>query len=431
MGIDHLVLARSYEDHDNRFVKESLTTQQRERGRGAMRKLRLRLVISGVAGIMLVVGCGKQESVKHGAVSSLKSVKVAVIMPLTGPQAAIGRGTVNSIRLAFKLGEQRLAAKGIKTELEILDDASKPETAVAQAQRVTSDPEVVLALVHFNSPCALATVDIYHEAGMPAIIPAAVNSRITEGAYREIVRTCNTDVGQAQYMAKFLFDIVKPQKIFALHDSSSFGKGLVDALEEQLAIRGVKFIGTDAFHVGDVDFSSVLVRIQDHAPDIIVLGGLAAEGSLLRKQIVEKNIGIPMIGFSGIFYDTFIKNAGAAADGTAAIFPLPPLDESPGGREFLAAYQAEGFKEPYESAGPFGYVAGQVAVQALEAGAITRAAIVEKLKSGWFDTAFGQLGFDERGEMNLKMFCFYTVKNGRWTVTHRVDALGNIISVTQ
>jgi branched-chain amino acid transport system substrate-binding protein len=323
-----------------------------------------------------------------------------------------------------------LKANEIRVELLVLDDASKTETAVAQAQRATTDSAVVLAIAHFNSPCALATVGIFHETGMPVIVPAAVNSKITQDNFREVVRTCNTDIDQAHYVAKYLIDSSGAKRIYAVHDSSAFGKGLVLALKKELETRGHQFDGLDAFHVGDVDFSSILARIVKSGPDAVVIGCMATEGALFRKQMVEKRIAIPLIGFSGIFYDTFIQNAGEDAEGTMAIFPLPPLNEIPGGQQFFTAYNAVGYNEPFESAGPFGYVAGQVAVQTLSSGAVTRSAIIEYLHNNTFNTAFGNLRFDERGEMTLKMFCFYVVRDGKWIVTQRVTESGDVVPVT-
>ncbi len=360
-----------------------------------------------------------------------EKVKVAVVFPLTGPQAGIGRGCANSVKLAFDKAQSELASKGIEVGLIMLDDGSKPETAVAVAQRVTSDPSIVLAIAHFNSPCALATIDVFHEGGMPMITPAAVNSGITAKGYPEVFRTCNTDIQQAVYMAKFLMDMFKADRIYAIHDSSAFGKGLIGALQKELAAVGKSFLGQDAFKVGDVDFSAVVSRAKDAAPDVIVLGCMATEGALLRRQMVEKSITVPVVGFSGIFYDTFLKNAGEAAEGTMAIFPLPLLDDVPGGRAYQDAYAAAGFAEPYESAGPFGYVAGQVAADALSQGQISRSGLIQTLHGGEFTTAFGNLAFAENGEMNLKMFCFYVVKDGKWVPTHNVTEDGTIVPMSR
>ncbi|NQV50193.1 MAG: branched-chain amino acid ABC transporter substrate-binding protein [Candidatus Marinimicrobia bacterium] len=376
---------------------------------------------------MVLVNPGSEENATKG----VTKVKVAVVFPLTGPQAAIGRGCANSVQLAFDQASEDLRAGGLEVELVMLDDGSKPETAISAAQRTTSDNEIALAIAHFNSPCALATVDVFHEAGMPMITPAAVNSGVTAKGYQEIFRTCNTDIQQAAYMAKFLVETRQAERIYAIHDNSAFGKGLIGALEKNLAETGRSFSGKDGFMVGDIDYSAVVARVEAAAPDVIVLGCMAAEGALLRRQMAERNITIPTVGFSGIFYDTFLKNAGSAAEGTMAIFPLPPLEDLQGGKTFQNAYTAAGFDDPYESAGPFGYVAGQVAAAALTRGSISHAGLIQALHSGTFNTAFGPLTFADNGEMNLKMFCFYAVKNGRWEATHNVNDNGTIVPIEE
>ena len=377
--------------------------------------------------VSFYISCEQSSLTPSNEEPSPKMAKVAVLLPQTGPQAGIGRGAMNSVRLAFDLAKDEFSQHGLTFEILALDDASKPETAVSAAQRACSDKDVILAIAHFNSPCALATVSIFHEAGLPVIVPAAINSRVTADGFPEIFRTCNTDIGQAVWMAKYLLDVRKAERIFAVHDSSSFGKGLIEALTGEFESRNVHIVGEDAFHSGDVDFSSVLARIKNSDPDTIVIGCMAAEGALFRKQMVEKRMNADFVGFSGIFYETFIENAGYSADGVNAIFPLPPLEEIPGGKIFLKAYEDAGFNEPFESAGPFGYVAGQVAVHALSHSDLTRSGIIEYLRGNTFDTAFGKLNFDKQGEMTLSMFAFYEVRAGKWTITHRVDEAGEIV----
>src|SRR5207245_1595614 len=56
-----------------------------------------------------------------------------------------------------------------KYETEVLDDECKPTVAVQAALKASSDPAVTAGVTHYCSVAAIATIDTYHKAGMPAL----------------------------------------------------------------------------------------------------------------------------------------------------------------------------------------------------------------------------------------------------------------------
>ena len=102
-----------------------------------------------------------------------QTVKLAFIGPLTGGTASNGLGGRNSFLLALQ--ERNADPKGkYHYESEILDDECKPTVAVQAALKASSDPAIVAGVTHYCSVTAIATVDTYHKAGMPARVRGAV-----------------------------------------------------------------------------------------------------------------------------------------------------------------------------------------------------------------------------------------------------------------
>src|SRR5690606_9157993 len=114
-------------------------------------------------------------------------VKIAFLGPLTGPNAAQGLGARNAFDLAIKEANES-GRFPFRIEAMILDDASDPSTGVAAALRAVNDPAVVAATGHWNSPVALATIDVFHEHGIPMVIWGAIHPDITRRGYREVTR---------------------------------------------------------------------------------------------------------------------------------------------------------------------------------------------------------------------------------------------------
>ncbi len=124
------------------------------------------------------------------------TVKLAFIGPLTGGTASNGLGGRNSFLLAV---QERNADPKTKHhyETEILDDECKPTVAVQAALKASSDPAIVAGVTHYCSVTAIATVDTYHKAGMPAMVWGAVLPEITYShEYVEITRVNGTMINQ-------------------------------------------------------------------------------------------------------------------------------------------------------------------------------------------------------------------------------------------
>src|SRR5438034_9355921 len=105
-------------------------------------------------------------------------IKVGFIGPLTGGVSVNGLGGRNSSDLAVRLRNADAKAK-YDYEHVVLDDECKPNVAVQVATKMAADKEIVAAATHYCSPTAIATVDVYHNFGLPVVVWGAVLPDIT------------------------------------------------------------------------------------------------------------------------------------------------------------------------------------------------------------------------------------------------------------
>src|SRR5439155_8479253 len=144
----------------------------------------------GLLGGAAALGLG--TLLRPSAALGQKPVKLAFIGPLTGGTASNGLGGRNSFLLAV---QERNAGPRTKYhyETEVLDDECKPTVAVQAALKASSDPAIVAGVTHYCSVTAIATIDTYHKAGMPAMVWGAVLPEITYShTYVEITRVNGT-----------------------------------------------------------------------------------------------------------------------------------------------------------------------------------------------------------------------------------------------
>ncbi len=206
--------------------------------------------------------------------AAAKTVKICSILPISGPNAAVGIGMQNSMDLAIKQINASGKMGDVKLELLALDDGSQPGMGVNAAMRATSDNDVIACSAHWNSPVALATRDIFHRSGMANLTPASITWSVTgEQPGDEIFRMAPPDTWQLKMAASFPIALGK-KKFFLIDDSTQYGKSLVAEMEKDATALGGQKVGSDSITVGEKDFTAVLTRAKSLKPDFIFFGGV-------------------------------------------------------------------------------------------------------------------------------------------------------------
>lgn len=344
-------------------------------------------------------------------------VKIAFLGPLTGQNAAMGTGGLNSVTLAVL---QANANPEYKYTYEIvpIDDECKPEVAVQAALRAASDPEIIASAGHYCSMTAIATADTFHNNGLANIVWGAVLPAITYGNdYIEVSRTNGTQIEQNQANAKFMSEVLGAKTISIIYDTSDYGKGHLEYIKKWAPDYGLTVLSEQGVTIDQGDFTTELTKVKNEAPDVLYFGGLTDLGVPIRTQMVKLGMkDIHMEGTSGIKTDAFIEGVGAEnAEGVVAWLDGPPLEELPGGPAFMEEYTAAGFKEPPEAYGPFAYVAAQIIIQAIEEVGPDRAKVAEKINvTDLQDTIIGPVKFNEFGQNEIPLASPYVVQDGKW-----------------
>jgi branched-chain amino acid transport system substrate-binding protein len=170
--------------------------------------------------------------------------------------------------------------------------------------------------------------------------------------------------------------------------------------------------------IGQKDFSAELTKAKALKPDVIFFGGLTPEGARLRIQMQKLGIKAGFEGTSGILNEDFIKTTGAeVAEGSMCFGEGAPFEKLPGGKEFLASYQKEGFKDEPEFYGVFAYVAAQLIMDAIEEVGPDREKVADVLaRTDRASSVIGPIKFDKDGQNVLPVVTAYVAQDGKWTV---------------
>ena len=368
------------------------------------------LKVATALGVAATLGPGRAWAQK-------KTVKLAFIGPLTGGTASNGLGGRNSFLLAVKERNADPKSK-YRYETEVLDDECKPTVAVQAALKATSDPAVVAGITHYCSVTAIATVDTYHKAGMPAMVWGAVLPEITYShQHVEITRVNGTMINQNNVAADFAVKTLGFKTFALIHDTTDYGRAHAKWFSEFLGKAGGKILSTQGTAKDQKDYTAELTRAKADRPEVIWYGGLTPDGVRVKVQMDKLGIRAQFQGTSGIKSDTFNETAGPSAEGTLAFVEGAPTEKLLGGKKFLASYAKGGFKEPSEAYGPFAYVAANLVMDAIEAVGPDRAKVAQRLKrTKDKDTIIGPVEFDEHGQNTVALISKYVSQDGKWVL---------------
>lgn len=162
---------------------------------------------------------GVALSLMLAATAAQAEIKIGVVVPVTGPNAAFGAQIKTGAQQAIADINKAGGVNGEKLVMTVGDDASDPKQGVSVANKFAS--EGVKAVVGaFNSGVSIPVSDVLQEAGIVEVSPASTAIKYTERGNWNTFRTCGRDDQQGAVAGAYLADKFKGKKIAFVHDKT-------------------------------------------------------------------------------------------------------------------------------------------------------------------------------------------------------------------
>ncbi len=321
------------------------------------------------------------------------TVKIGVILPMTGQSASTGR----QIDAAIKLWQAQNGSKagGKKVEVIIKDDAGVADTTRRLAQELVVNDKVV-ALAGFGlTPLALATAPIATQSKTPMLVMAAATSSITE-ASPYIIRSSFTlpqaAVGIAEWAAKN-----KVRKVVTLVADYGPGNDAEKFFVSQFQLNGGTVAEKLRTPLRSPDFAPVLQKVRDASPDALFVFLPSGQGAQFMKQFGERALdkaGIKLIATGDVTDDDQLNDMGDVALGVVTSHHYSAAHPSAMNKKFVADFQAAAkFRPNFMAVG--GWDGMRVLYKALDA---TKGAggdaLLAAMKGQLFESPRGQVLID-------------------------------------
>jgi len=329
------------------------------------------------------------------------TIKVGVLLPLTGAQAKFGEIEKRSFEMAAEEINAKGGVKGMKIELLFEDDTGKPDVGRSAVEKLISREKVPVITGGYSSSVTAAATPVAQQFKVPFVVCTGSADDITEKGYDYVFRVNPPASEYPNAVQSFLQEVGKDVKTVALlYENSAFGQSSSKSFEEDTKELGLKIVVKEGYQAGAIDFKPILTKVKAANPDMIYMVSYVMDASLLMRQSKELRINPKMFvgGGAGFTLPEFAKSAGDAADGvfsaTLWIETLP----FPGAKEYFNKFQKK-YGSETEYHGAEAYAAMYVVADALtRAKSITPKDVRDALVTTDMKTAFGPVKFVSYGK---------------------------------
>jgi ABC-type branched-subunit amino acid transport system substrate-binding protein len=252
----------------------------------------------------LATGCHINSDQKEPIVISVNG-------PMSGANAANGLEMVRGASMYIDEINQTGGIFGRKIKIQVNDDKSDVQVAVKIASQIVQDKDVLVVLGHYFSSTSILAGEIYKTNGLPAITASATRDRITTGN-DYYFRTISKNSTMGRFAIKFIQNILKPDSITLIADTSSYGKILPERINKYAKEVGIVFqnqwIIDSSSPKNEQQLKKIIATLRaNNSPGLIFLVTNAATGAKIISSLQYPGSKYTFLGPDSFSNNTFIS----------------------------------------------------------------------------------------------------------------------------
>ncbi|MFL5162860.1 MAG: ABC transporter substrate-binding protein [Microvirga sp.] len=270
------------------------------------------------------------------AASAQETVKIGLILPMTGPFASTGRQIEAAAKLYMQQKGDTVAGK--KVQLILKDDTGTADVTKRLAQELIVQEKVSVLAGFGLTPLALATAPLATQAKVPEVVMAAATSIIPEQSpyiVRSSFTAAQVTVPLAEWAAKEGL-----KRVVTIVSDYGPGIDVEKAFTETFTKAGGQ-VENLRVPLANPDFSPFLQKVADAKPDALLAFVPSGVGAQFMKQFVERGLdksGIRFLAEGSVTDDDLLNNIGDVALGAVTSHHYSAAHDSPENKAFVEAF---------------------------------------------------------------------------------------------
>lgn len=337
---------------------------------------------AGIVAVLLLAGPAVAQTV----------LKIGLSAPLTGPDAAFGQGMRLGAEQAVADLNRAAGPSGRKLVLVVADDAGDAKQGATVAKRFAMDG-IRLVVGPLESSVAAAAAQLYEEAGIVVVTPGASWTSLTRRGHWNLFRIVAGDAQQGEAAGRYLLAREAGHRIGIVHDRTTFGRGLADAVAATIKAGGNPDVAFEGLPRGSRDATELAAKLKAAGVEAVYFGGQAPEAATLARAMRDAGLTARLVASDGILDRDFATLAASTGEGTVMTAPSEPAR--------LPEVKARPPRnaEADALAGP-SYAAIEVLAQALDRSKSQDGRkVAAALRGAPFRTIQGEIAFDAQGDL--------------------------------
>ena len=222
----------------------------------------------------------------HSSALAADSVKIGIMLPLTGRQAPFGRIQQMAVLMAADEINAGGGVKDRKIEPLIADTQGNPDAGRAAIRKLITRDKVLVIGGGVSNTATWAAISIAQKNKIPFLINSAAADKITEQGWEYIFRLNQPLSERLDGVASFLTAVATDIRTVAIvHAGSLKDSANARKFFQKAGELGLKPVFRERFEVGANDFRQLLTRMKVKNPDLIyAVADNAGSAALLARQ---------------------------------------------------------------------------------------------------------------------------------------------------
>jgi branched-chain amino acid transport system substrate-binding protein len=246
-------------------------------------------------------------------------IKLGAAISMTGKLAKEGTMTAKGFDLAVKrINEKGLLKLGEKTyrlETKVYDDEGNAHTCAKLVEKLITEDKIDYILGPYSTTITLPASTITEKYKRPMVVTGASSIKIFERGYKYVFGLWPDNeecaYSTVELFAKLENPAVKKIAVFAQNDI--FAQAVAAGAKEKAKQIGLAVVSDISHPVDVTDLSTELKQIQASGAQAIIQVSHFNNAFLVRKQMKELNINLPLYECIGPNFPQFRADLGQAA----------------------------------------------------------------------------------------------------------------------
>ena len=302
----------------------------------------------------------------------------------SGPAQQLGTKMRLGIEAAFAEANKRGGVHGRRLELKTLDDAYETEAAFNNTRRLIAAERVFALIGGVGTPTARASVPVAAAAGVPFIAPFTGAEFLRSPEMKNVLNLRASYHQETEEIVARLTEDLGIKRVAVLYQNDSYGASGLVGTQLALKRRGLAPVATGYYRRNTSAVKFALINIAAAKPEaLILIGAYTPVAKMISLAKADANLVFATVSFVG---SRALSNA-LGPDGAGVyvtqVVPMPEDASIPVVAAYRAALAARDAKAPPGFVSLEGYLAGRLAIAALEACGreVSRACFLNSIRS--------------------------------------------------